>query len=187
MKKAKLLLKVLLSLWIVYNIAVMLIMPNVGSYLGRSLSRFITPYAGAVGLSAGWDFFSPDPAHTLYIEYTVYFPDSEKGVDGEVREPIEGYFPPEKNQPVHDPVRKRDLYATRYMALSPKRLRVVFGPWLCRQYPGASQVNARIIIETVPSLDKAVQRKDLSLADLSERIEYAKEDIDCASRDEELL
>ncbi|KYG63951.1 hypothetical protein AZI86_14165 [Bdellovibrio bacteriovorus] len=186
MKKAKLLLKVLLSLWIVYNIVVMLIMPNIGSYLGRSMSRYITPYAGAVGLSAGWDFFSPDPAHTLYIEYTVYFPHPAQG-EGEPRDPVEGYFPPEKNLPVHDPVRKRDLYATRYMALSPKRLRVVFGPWLCRQYPGASQVNARIIIETVPPLDKVVKLPEMSLADLSERIEYAKEDISCGSRDEELL
>ena len=184
MKKAKLLLKVFLSLWIVYNIFVMLIMPNIGSYLGRTMSRFITPYAGAVGLSAGWDFFSPDPAHTLYIEYTIYYPDSP---EGESRDPVEGYFPPEKNQPVHDPVRKRDLYATRYMALSPKRLRILFGPWLCRQYPGSSQVNARIIIETVPSLDKVVQRPDMALSEMSERIEYANEDVPCGPRDEELL
>lgn len=184
MKKAKLLLKILLSLWIVYNIVVMLVMPNIGSYLGRTFSRYLTPYAGAVGLSAGWDFFSPDPAHTLYIEYTVYFPSS---ADGEFRDPIEGFFPPEKNRPVHDPVRKRDLYAARYMAISPRRLRILFGPWLCKQHPGATQVNTKIIIETVPPLDKVVQRPELAVNDLSERIEYANEDIPCSERDEELL
>jgi hypothetical protein len=162
----------------------MLLMPNIGSYLGRSVSKFITPYAGAVGLSAGWDFFSPDPAHTLYIEYKVYFPDPPLG---ESIESIEGYFPFEKNHVIRDPRKIRDLYATRYMALNPKRLRILFGPWMCKQYPKAQLINAKIIIETVPSLDKVVQNPGMDLNDLSERIEYASEDISCGATDEELL
>ncbi len=184
MKKAKPLLKILLSVWIVYNIVVMLIMPNVGGYFGRTMSRFITPYASIVGLNAGWNFFSPDPAHIMYLEYSVQYPDT---AEGESVEPVEKFFPPEKNQPIYNPARKRDMYATRYMALDPKRLRMLFGPWLCKQNPGASNIDLKLIVETVPSLDKVVQRPELEISDLSERLEFSKEYVDCNHRDEELL
>lgn len=184
MKKAKPLLKIFLSLWIIYNIAVMLIMPNVGSYFGRVMSRFITPYAAVVGLNAGWNFFSPDPAHTMYLEYTVQYPDTP---EGESVEPVEKIFPPEKNRPIYNPIRKRDMYATRYMALDPKRLRMLFGPWLCRQNPGASDIDVKLVVETVPPLDKVVQRPDLDLSEMSERLEFSREYIKCSNQDEELL
>lgn len=187
MKKARLLLKFFLSLWIVYNIFVMLIMPNVGNYLGRTLSRFITPYAALMGLNAGWNFFSPDPAHTMYLEYTLQYPELAPSVEKPMQDLVEGVFPPQKNLPILNPLRKRDLYAARFMALDPKRLRVIFAPWLCRQNPGVSDVEVRLIVETVPPLDKVVQRPDLDLHELSERLEFARESIACDSLDEEIL
>lgn len=184
MKKVKALLKIFLSLWIVYNIIVMLLMPNIGSYFGRQISRFIAPYAAVMGLNAGWNFFSPDPAHTMYLEYTLQYPDKE---DGETREPELHFFPVEKNQPLLNPLRKRELYATRYMALDPKKLRVLFGPWLCRQHPGALTVDMRLIVETVPPLDKVVKNPHTDLSELSERLEFSHEFVTCGQQDEEVL
>lgn len=183
MKKVITTLKILLSVWIVYNIIVMLLMPNIGSYFGREVSRFISPYAAIMGLNAGWNFFSPDPAHTMYLEYTVQFPDKEdESVDPELH-----FFPIEKNRPILNPLRKRELYATRYMALDPKKMRVLFGPWLCRQHPGALTVDLALVVETVPPLDKVVKNPHTELADMSERLEYSREFVDCHQQDEEAL
>lgn len=73
MKKVVLLSKAFLSVWIVYNIFVMLIMPNVGAYFGRVTEKFVTHYASTVGLNAGWNFFSPEPAQPMYLKYRVNY------------------------------------------------------------------------------------------------------------------
>ena len=185
MKKARLLFKAFLSLWIVYNIFTMLVMPNVGAYFGRTTSKFITPYANTMGLNAGWNFFSPDPAHTMYIRYVVRYLDDQ---GNETKEPVEAFFPEEKNRSVPEASRKRDLYAMRFMVVQPKRLRVLFGPWLCRHYPGASSVDIEHVIETVPPLDEVVYRTDETVQGLSQELQYIRESHSCTgSADEENL
>lgn len=177
MKKAKPLFKALLSLWIVYNILTMLVMPNVAAYFGRVTSRFLTPYANTVGLNASWNFFSPDPAHTMYIRYTIRYLDTE---GNETKESVEGYFPKEKNKGIPEMSRKRELYAMRFMVIDPKRLRLFLGPWLCKQYPGSTSIEMEHVIETVPPLDQVVTLKDESLKDLSQELQYIREFYSCA-------
>lgn len=185
MKKAKLLFKTLASLWIVYNIFTMLVMPNVGAYFGRTASFLITPYANTIGLNASWNFFSPDPAHTMYIRYLARFQDAD---GNEIKEPIEGFFPAEKNKGGVAASRKRDLYAMRFMVIEPKRLRLLMGPWLCRQFPGATSVEMEHVIETVPPLDQVVTFKDDNVKDLSQEVKYVREDHSCTGgADEEAL
>lgn len=183
MKKVRLLFKAFLSLWIVYNIFTMLVMPNIGAYFGRTSSRFITPYANTVGLNASWNFFSPDPAHTMYIRYMVNYFDKE---GNSLKEPIEGYFPPEKNRSVSSIFRKRELYVMRFMVIEPKRLKVLMGPWLCRQFPGATSVDMEHIIETVPVLDQAVTFKNEGVKDLSQELDYAHESYSCVETPDEV-
>ncbi|KHD88765.1 MAG: hypothetical protein OM95_06420 [Bdellovibrio sp. ArHS] len=184
-KKGMLPFKVLLSLWIVYNIFTMFVMPNVGAYFGRATANFITPYANTVGLNASWNFFSPDPAHTMYVRYTVRFSDEE---GNDVQEPVEGYFPAEKNKGISNATRKRELYAMRFMVIEPKRLRLLYGPWLCKQYPGASSVEMEHVIETVPPLDQVVLRRDETVKDLSQELQYVREYYSCTGgADEEAL
>lgn len=174
--KVKLLFKTLLSLWAVFNIFTMFVMPNIGSYIGRATSKIITPYANSVGMNASWNFFSPDPAHTMYIRYLVHFLDAD-GI--ETQDPIEGFFPSEKNQPVHDITRKRDLYAMRFFVIEPKRMRTILGPWLCQQNPGATAIDMEHVIETVPSLDQAVLLRSEEVRDLSKEVQYVREVHSC--------
>lgn len=185
-KRAALILKALLSLWIVYNIVVIIVMPNAGSYFGRVTSRFIGPYANAVGLNAGWNFFSPDPAHTMYIRYMVYFnnptdPDAEP-----LKEPIEGYFPAEKNKMISSVFRSRELYLMRFMIIDKRHLKNLFGAWLCRQYPGASSVDMEHVIETVAMLDEAAAFKDESMAELSKELQFVAERFRCDHSEDEV-
>lgn len=187
-KRAALVLKALLSLWIVYNIVVIIVMPNAGSYFGRVTSRFIGPYANNVGLNAGWNFFSPDPAHTMYIRYMVYFShpqDSELDSETE-REPIEGYFPAEKNKMISSVFRSRELYLMRFMIIDKRHLKNLFGAWLCRQYPGASSVDMEHVIETVAMLDEAAAFKDESMAELSKELQFVAERFRCDHSEDEV-
>lgn len=183
MKKAKLLCKVLLSLWIVYNIFTLLMMPNIGNYLGRVSSRFITPYANTVGLNASWNFFSPDPAHTMYIKYLINYTDKD---GNPTKDAVEGFFPPEKNVGIPSIFRKRELYVMRFMVIDAKRLKVFMGPWLCRQYPGATSVDMEHVIETVPALDQVVTLKDEGVRDLSQELQMSRESVSCTDTPDEV-
>lgn len=176
MPRAKLLVKIILSGWIVYNIFAMLVMPNLGAYFGRSSSRFITPYANTVGLNASWNFFSPDPAHTMYIRYRINYLDSE---GFPVKDSIEGFFPAEKNHGVSSLTRKRELYVMRFMVIDPRRLKSFMGPWLCHQYPQATSVEMEHVVETVPSLDQVVAFKSEGVAALSKEIQFTRESVSC--------
>jgi hypothetical protein len=176
MKKGILTLKIILSVWIVYNVITLVVMPNAGSFLGRKFGTWLSPYANVVGLNASWNFFSPDPAHTMYIKYYVEFLNSE----GEnLQEPVIGYFPAEKNQGVMDINRRRELYVMRFMLIGPNRLQALFAPWLCRKYKGASSVHIEEVIETVAPLDEVLTVKDQSVSDLSREIQYANVDFRC--------
>ncbi len=176
MKKAALTLKIFLSVWIVYNIITMVVMPNAGSFLGRKYGHYIAPYANIVGLNASWNFFSPDPAQTIYLKYFIEFLNS----DGDsVQDPIVGYFPQEKNKAVMDVNRRRELYVMRFMIIGPNRLQNLFGPWLCRQYPNATSVHIEQMAETVASLDEVLSKHNSTVKELSREVTYANIDFRC--------
>lgn len=144
--------KIILSVFVLFHIAVILVMPIGSSYLNRISHAFLSPYANSLGLNTTWNFYSPDPAHTMYFNYHVRFED-EYGQ--EAKPTIDDWFPPEKHQIIVDSSRRRFLYSVRYLLLDPKRLDVLFAPWLCRKYPGATHLSIRQITERIPNLDSA--------------------------------
>ncbi|WP_413557025.1 hypothetical protein [Bdellovibrio sp. HCB209] len=186
MAKVKPLLKILASVWIVYNICALMVMPNVGSYFGRTASKFVGPYANLVGLNAGWNFFSPEPAHPMYLKVVVNYPENE---DGSYRDPLITAYPdPESEAKTVSLTRKREWAVMRFMVMDPRRLRQIFGPWLCRQYPGAESVDMEHVIETIPLLDEAVLNREVNLLEMSQERRYAKASVHCnSSGDEESL
>jgi len=151
-------------------------MPNAGSFVGRFFQRAVAPYANTFGFSSSWNFFSPDPVHTMYLRYTVYFND-ESG--HQKKEPIEGYFPSEKNQGTFDVTRRRDFYMMHFMLLNPQRLETLFAPYICKQYPDASSLRVEFVVETVAPLDQAVTLKQESMSDLSQELQYIKQEYPC--------
>lgn len=168
-----LILKVVLSIWGLYQIAVMLIMPNLSSYLGRSTQNFVSSYASMVGLNASWNFFSPDPAHTMYIRYLISFGEESD------REPVEGTFPVEGKRGVRDLIRQRELYVMRYMVIDPRKLQYLMGPWFCRQYPGAQSVDMEHVVETVAPLQEAVTFHEERVESLSKQLQVTRVQYSC--------
>ncbi|MFN7454664.1 MAG: hypothetical protein ACK5RO_08385 [Pseudobdellovibrionaceae bacterium] len=144
--------KLLLSLFLIYHVITMVVLANGSSYLGRSLGPWLTPYANSLGLNTTWNFFSPDPAHTMYLRVVVRFLDAF-GV--EQKESIEFYVPPGKEKISLDSGERRFLYTMRFMLLDPRRLETVIAPYFCREFPEASEIFIEHILEKIPNLDSA--------------------------------
>jgi hypothetical protein len=142
--------RVIISIFVVYHLVVILVLANGSSYLGRFLDPWISPYGNLLGFNVTWNFFAPDPAHTMFIRYRIHFDDSE----GEgTRDPIEGYFPPTREKIVYDSSQRRFLYAMRLLILDEKKMKVLLGPFLCRQNPGSSSIHIENILEPISGLD----------------------------------
>lgn len=179
----RLIAKILLSLLIVFHVFVFTVMPLGPSYVARALEPWIVPYASTLGMNASWNFFSPDPAHTMYLKFTVFYPDTD---EGESPEPQEIYMPDAKGQGVWDLGKKRALYAMRYMIIYPNRLEAVLGPYLCRRHSGAEAVKIEHIIDPIPVLD-LVARDRRELHELGEeKYEYINRTYRCSQMDDEV-
>lgn len=61
------------SLWLVYHLMVIVIMPQPLSLLYAPLKPYLMPYAHTLNLSNIWSFFAPNPDHYSYFEYDVYY------------------------------------------------------------------------------------------------------------------
>lgn len=175
-KKFIILTKSLLSIWILYHLFVVVVMSNGSSFMARFFQRAITPYANQTGFNTSWNFFSPDPAHTMYFRYMVYFND-DKG--DPIKEPIEGFFPALKNVGTFSPRERRELYMMHYYILSQERLEKLFAPKICRDYPGATSVHVDFVIESIAPLDQAAILKNETMEDLSKQTEYIKREFSC--------
>lgn len=179
MKQAPLM---IFSVWIVYHLFIILLMPNGSSHPGRALEPWVRPYASVLGMNTTWNFFSPDPAHTMYLKFTLFF-DSEEDDSGE---PVVSYLPEKKNVGVWDLSERRQLYAMRYMMLDRRRFEAILGPWLCRTNPGLSEAQIEHIIESIPTLDAASFRRDVDLRDLGQSYDFAREVYRCSQAENEV-
>lgn len=130
----------------------MVVMANNSSAVVRSIGAYVVPWANVLGLNMTWNFYSPDPANVLYLDYKIIFEDQ----NGEAtREPIEGFFPEEKTSMVFNLNHRRFLSAMRFMTVEPKRLQNVFADWFCRKNPGATRVVIKVIMEKIPNIEAA--------------------------------
>lgn len=144
--------KVILSAAILFHLLTMVILANGASWLGRHTQSWAAPYGNAIGINTTWNFFSPDPAHTMFIRFKVEFEDD---YGNELKEPIEGFIPEEKESVVMDSSKRRFLYAMRFLILDHRRLETIMGPYLCKKYPEASRIHVEHILQGIPVLDRA--------------------------------
>lgn len=153
--------KAVLIVLFFYFSAMMVTLGNGSSFLGRYFENFFNPVANSIGLNTTWNFFSPDPAHTMYIKYFVFFEDP---LGNSLKEAIEGYYPESKDRGEDFSLnKKRDSYAMRFLAVDPARLQGLFTPWMCKKYPGSTKLQIELIMNRIPSLDKvvAIVNKDI--------------------------
>ena len=140
-----------------------IVMSNGSSFLGHYLSFLYAPVANCIGLNTTWNFFSPDPAHTMYLKYIVYYQD-EYG--NQKQEPLVKYFPDNIKEHNFRMDQRRLSYVMRFMAIDQLRIQKYFIPWVCKQFPGATHVQTEIELYRIPSLDVVTTLKSENYYDL---------------------
>ena len=144
--------KSLLIVAVLIHCFIALLIANPSSFAIRRWP-WIARYASQLGFNTSWNFFSPDPAHPMFFHFRVYFADEEQL-------PIEGYWPPFKEQIITASSLRRTMYAMRYFVVSGASSTELFSSWLCRLYPGAFKVWWEHQIWLLPTLDQALIRRD---------------------------
>lgn len=154
----------------------MVVLGNGSSFLGHYLGSYFTPIANLVGLNTTWNFFSPDPAHTMYLRYTVHFED-EYG--NPKKEAIQSLFPAEEfNADLTTHVRRLS-YMMRFLTSSTDRLQKYFVPWACRQNPGATRIQTEMLLNRIPSLEVASTLSNSNYEDLIKQEEVNQNVFSC--------
>ncbi len=156
------LLRFILSVFLLYHLAVILVMPNPGSLLGRKYSRYLADYANTLGINTTWQFFSPGPAPVFYLEYDV------ESADLDAESPS-FQFPQKRRASFYDDLYNRTLYSMRFFVLAPpETFERFFVRWLCRKHPEAESLSIRTVGEPVANIERA--SGDESFDELSEKV-----------------
>lgn len=131
--------------------------------MGRFLSAYYTPIANSIGLNTTWNFFSPDPAHTMFFKYYVHFED-EYG--NPTKEPLDLMYPAEGEKIDFRIHKRRQSYIMRYLVIDPEKMQQFFIPWICKQHPGATKIQTELVINRIPNLDKVITLPSSNYYDL---------------------
>lgn len=141
----------------------MIVLGNGSSFLGHYLAEYYTPVANMVGLNTTWNFFSPDPAHTMYLRYTVHFED-EYG--NPKQEAIQSLYPPEETNRDFATHIRRLSYQMRFLVASSEHIKKYFVPWICQKYPGATRIQTDVLLSRIPNLEVASTLSNSNYDDL---------------------
>ena len=159
-------LRLVLSLFVVYHLAAVIIMPNASSLLGRKFSRYLTDYSNTLGINTTWQFFSPGPAPVFYLEYDV----EEANREGDDSSDAKSYqLPPKRRASYYDELYNRTLYSMRFFVLAPvDTFERFFVRWLCKKHPEAESLSIRTVGEPVVNIERAGGEE--SFDELSEKM-----------------
>jgi hypothetical protein len=166
----------LLLILFIYLTSMMIVMSNGSSFLGRYLSFFYIPVANSIGLNTTWNFFSPDPAHTMYLKYVIHF---ENEYGDPINDSIEKFFPDESQNSDFRMHVRRMSYVMRFLSMDQNRLREFFVPWVCRQYPDATRIQTMTLFYRIPTLDLVSTLSDSDYMDLVKEEQFNENIFSC--------
>lgn len=170
-------LKAGLSVFIVYHLLTVLIMPMGQGLVIRELGRYFVDYANIFSLNTSWRFFSPTPGSIFYLEYAFNYPDGEES---------ESYLLPEKraDTTISDSYQRR-MYAVRFLSLTPERMERYMAPWLCRKDPKAESVTIRQTLGEIQNVERHRDNEHVdSFADFAEPTQLPSQTYICAKAGE---
>ncbi len=169
-------LKIVLSMFIIYHLAAVAILPNGSSMIGRKLSWLFVPYANPLLFNRTWQFFSPGPTAAFYLEYNLVTND---GPEADEKRPTYVY-PPHRTNAALDDYYMRTLYGMRFIAMRSEGFESYFVPFLCRLHPDAIQIDLRSVLEELPPIEKSDSFENFK--DMSERTTLPRKVYPCEGR-----
>lgn len=169
-------LKVVISIFLLYHLSAVAILPNASSMIGRKLSWLYLPYANPTLFNRTWQFFSPGPMSAVYLEYNTLT--NEGPAADEDRPPY--VYPPHRKNAALDDFYMRTLAGMRLISMNPDNFETDFIPFLCRLHPEAVKLDLRSVVEELPPIEKA--DPSATFKDMSERTTLPRKIYDCPGR-----
>lgn len=168
--------KIVISIFLLYHLAAVSILPNSSSMIGRKLAWLFLPYANPLLFNRTWQFFSPGPMSAFYLEYNT-LTNAAPGVDEE-RPPYE--YPPKRKDNSPDDYYLRTYAGMRLIAMNPTTFEADFIPYLCRVHPEASALDLRSVTEELKPIEQSTGTE--SFKELSERNALPRKVYECPGR-----
>ncbi|MES2962301.1 MAG: hypothetical protein V4760_00320 [Bdellovibrionota bacterium] len=172
--RSRLFLKVALSGFIAYHVFCVALLPNSASIIGRKLDRILTPYANPFIFNRTWQFFSPGPMPSFYIEYEVVTPESEMDLN---RATI--VYPPVPKSFTLGDYYLRSLAGMRFLGVKDENFTKFFVPYLCRQHAGAIGLDIRSVMEEVPQMESLDVDSTIGFKELAEKKDLPRKFYEC--------
>jgi len=154
-------LKTILSLFILFHLSVVLLIPNPHSYLNQQLKWLFTPYANVLGIHVNWQFFSPDPGQAIFFEI-----EADIGQDKNTTH----YFPAIKNTTFWRQTQNRRIAVKNIIGKQPYLLSSILIPAISRQNPGYTNIDISLVTVKFPSLQEV--QDGLAINDLHTNRKY---------------
>lgn len=142
-------LKTILSVFIVFHLACIFILPNPESMLYRATAPVVTTYGNLLGMNTTWRFFSPNPM-IRYMEYTVFYRDANKRLMSSVYR-----YPRIYTEEKFFENYSRKLNNSMYMMMHKDHLRDNFGKILCSWHPEAEVISVAARGRVFPNIEKS--------------------------------
>lgn len=183
-------LKAGLSIFIVYHLLTIFILPMGSGLLIRELGRYFIGYANHAGINTTWQFFSPGPSSVFYLEYTYTYPSvnpsGDRSSDDVMPDESEAQFIPEKRdgRMISDYYIRR-LASLQYLAINPARTEQFLVPWLCAKDKRAESITVRQIFGELQNVERHRGRFGAdSFSEMSDTRSTASTTYSCAARTE---
>ncbi len=139
--------KIIVSILIVYHVAMILVVPNRQSMLYDVLRPYFISYSRSFSMDAVWAYYAPNPVTYFYFQYEVI-----------KKKSVETYrWPPTRKES------KRVLFNHKrfishsqfFLIMGAPNIRKHFIPYLCQLHPLAKEIAVKIIYEDRPHFKKA--------------------------------
>ena len=148
----QIILKIFLSVFIVYHLTVIFVIPNSTSMVYEQLSPYVLPYGWTLRMATPWQFFSPDPADHYYFKYIVHYPNKIKKTF---------FWPPLKKESNlmffnHLRLTVQVFYFLIYN--SGRFIRWHFLPYICSLHTEAIKIKLKVMTVKKPTFKEARQK-----------------------------
>lgn len=139
--------QIVLSIFLVYHVCAILILPNPDSIIFRQVERIFLNYGNFLGINTTWRFFSPNPLIRM-LEYEIL--DADGHVVGEVHK-----FPESPSKEGSRESYNRQLNYAMYMMSNMEHLRGFLTPYLCARHPEAHGFVYYSVSRDMPTVEAA--------------------------------
>jgi len=141
--------KIVLSLFVIFQMGAAFVLPNPESILYRKLSFIYEAYGNFFGMNTTWRFFSPNPL-VRRVSYEVFSRNSKGALEGHSEN-----YPQRVDQENFRETHNRKFAHGLILITRLDILKNTFAPYICRKHPGAESVAFYAEGRELPTIESA--------------------------------